>query len=138
MQLESPFESLHSALAQACMKDLPDITYQGRNYTFETKPWPLIDKQRRPMPYEVKIIMFPETWGSTALGYGGIGGQAMTPAYTVIVYHGLNYCVYFGTGGLAYQFNTAELTEEQNNTLQAAMNTRHMPSMQNFARLLNK
>lgn len=29
--------------------------------------------------------MFAETWGSTALGFGGIGGQAMTTAYTVVL-----------------------------------------------------
>ena len=30
------------------------------------------------------ISVFSQTWGSTALGFGGIGGQAITSAYTTI------------------------------------------------------
>ncbi len=30
------------------------------------------------------IIVFEQTWGSTALGFGGIGGQAMTSAMTYV------------------------------------------------------
>jgi hypothetical protein len=47
--------------------------------------------------------MFPQMWGSTALGFGGIGGAAMTSAYTVIVFgcNRTDACVYFN-GGLAY------------------------------------
>ena len=33
--------------------------------------------------YDVKVFM--ETWGSTALGFGGVGGQAFTNAYTTVV-----------------------------------------------------
>lgn len=32
-----------------------------------------------------ELYMFPQTWGSTALGFGGIGGQAITTAYTTVV-----------------------------------------------------
>ena len=31
------------------------------------------------------IQMFSQVWGSTALGFGGFGGQAMTKAYTTII-----------------------------------------------------
>lgn len=34
---------------------------------------------------ELDVYMFPQTWGSTTLGFGGIGGQAFTRAYTVVV-----------------------------------------------------
>lgn len=34
---------------------------------------------------ELDLKMFSQCWGSTALGFGGIGGQAMTSAYTVVV-----------------------------------------------------
>lgn len=34
---------------------------------------------------EFEMTMFLQTWGSTALGFGGIGGQAMTSAYTTVV-----------------------------------------------------
>lgn len=29
--------------------------------------------------------VFPQIWGSTALGFGGIGGRAMTTAYTTVI-----------------------------------------------------
>lgn len=34
---------------------------------------------------ELEVQVFPQVWGSTALGFGGIGGQAMTSAYTTVV-----------------------------------------------------
>lgn len=37
--------------------------------------------------FELEAIMFPQTWASTALGFGGVGGQALTTAYTTIIYH---------------------------------------------------
>jgi hypothetical protein len=47
--------------------------------------------------------MFPQTWGSTALGFGGIGGQAISSAYVCVIESNLvgGYAVYFG-GRLAY------------------------------------
>lgn len=38
--------------------------------------------------HRFKMYVFPQTWGSTALGFdykGGCGGQAMTEAYTTVV-----------------------------------------------------
>lgn len=59
---------------------------------------------RRPTPQTCEVIMFRQVWGSTALGYGGVGGQAMTNADTVIVISDLtgHAAVYFGGGRLAY------------------------------------
>ena len=34
---------------------------------------------------DIAMRMFPQTWGSTALGFGGVGGQALTRAYTTVV-----------------------------------------------------
>ena len=34
---------------------------------------------------DLDMYMFPQTWGSTALGLGGIGGQVVTTAQTVVV-----------------------------------------------------
>ena len=31
------------------------------------------------------VYVFPQTWSSTALGFGGCGGQAITEAYTTVV-----------------------------------------------------
>ena len=52
---------------------------------------------------EPQVYVFPQTWGSTALGFGGIGGQAMTAAYTTVVEDfNSGWCgVFFGTK-LAY------------------------------------
>lgn len=33
----------------------------------------------------IEMRMFPQVWGSTALGFGGIGGQALTSSYTTVV-----------------------------------------------------
>lgn len=47
---------------------------------------------------DLSLRVFPQVWGSTALGFGGIGGQSMTSAYTTVVedaYDGF-YSVFFG------------------------------------------
>ena len=36
-------------------------------------------------PEFVEIYSWPQVWGSTACGFGGIGGRAMTKAQTTIV-----------------------------------------------------
>lgn len=33
---------------------------------------------------DIQIFCFPQLWGSTALGFSGFGGQAMTTAYTTV------------------------------------------------------
>lgn len=33
----------------------------------------------------LEAVTFPQLWGSTALGFGQIGGDAMTNAYTTII-----------------------------------------------------
>jgi hypothetical protein len=114
MQIESPLDALHNAMAQAVITDLPDIRYWQRDWTEYRKlpkekaanlssgEGPGEWKTRRPSNSEVRVTMFHQVWGSTALGYGGIGGAAMTPAYTVIVNFNEVSCVYFANGPLAY------------------------------------
>jgi hypothetical protein len=53
-------------------------------------------------PYGIEVYVFPQTWGSTALGFGGVGGCAMTSAYTTVVICGNQAAVYFGAR-LAYK-----------------------------------
>lgn len=85
MRPENPITSLTRALASATYKDMPqDIHYYEDDF-------------------EVKLFL--QTWGSTALGFGGVGGASMTPAYTVIINYDNYYCVYFA-GRLAYKVNT--------------------------------
>lgn len=58
----------------------------------------------RPLPEGCSVTLFRQAWATTALGYGGIGGQAFTNAYTVIVEcETTGYAaVYFGGPRLAY------------------------------------
>jgi hypothetical protein len=54
--------------------------------------------------YDLTVAaMFVQTWSSTALGFGGIGGQAFTSAYVCVIESNLlgQFAVYFG-GRLAY------------------------------------
>lgn len=45
-----------------------------------------------------EIYIFDQVWGSTALGFGGMGGQAMTRAMTyVIIQNYEDAYVYFGS-----------------------------------------
>ena len=53
--------------------------------TFWTIIEPRLNKQERKRSPEFTLTMFKQTWGSTALGFGGIGGQAMTDAYTTVI-----------------------------------------------------
>ena len=52
---------------------------------------------------EFDVIVFSQIWGSTALGFDGIGGQAMTSAYTTVIQEEIMgvYGVFFGNS-LAY------------------------------------
>jgi hypothetical protein len=63
-----------------------------------------VDKTRKHSFYDLTVYsMFVQTWGSTALGFGGIGGQAITSAYVCVIESNLvgQFAVYFG-GRLAY------------------------------------
>ena len=82
MRIPDPFTQLHEALAAATHRDLPDVEYETRDWIEyrNTGKDVRIKKTRRPMTDEVTVTMFLEMWGSTALGYGGMGGSAMTNA----------------------------------------------------------
>jgi hypothetical protein len=63
-----------------------------------------VEKSRKHTFYDLTVYsMFAQSWGSTALGFGGIGGQAITSAYVCVIESNLvgGYAVYFG-GRLAY------------------------------------
>ena len=66
-----------------------------------------VEKTRKHTFYDLTLYaMFPQTWSSTALGFGGVGGQAITSAYVCVIESNLvgEYAVYFG-GRLAYVIN---------------------------------
>lgn len=73
---------------------------------------------------DIEVQVFPQTWGSTALGFGGIGGQAITRAYTTVVFddNELYYSVFFGNT-LAYTIH------DPNSEFFADVNKRQMKSV---------
>lgn len=126
MQLGSPLDALSNALNHAAWIALPPRRYQTRDWgamadwtraqrleALQEETYPLKDMVCRPAPYECEVhAMFSQTWGSTALGFGGIGGAAMTPAYTVVVRGPDGSMAVYWAGRFAYRV-LADATPEQ-------------------------
>jgi hypothetical protein len=119
----NPIETLAACMAHAAYEAFPEYKYQDRNWakhdqwratlTIEQRktavapPDCFVEKTRKHSFYDLTVYsMFPQTWSSTALGFGGIGGQAFTSAYVCIIESNLvgGYAVYFGSR-LAYVIN---------------------------------
>lgn len=103
----NPINDLHHALAHSHYQGFPEIEYEDRDWEHysKTKEDKRIKKTRLHNPHDITVFaMFTQTWGSTALGFGGIGGQAITTAYTIVLEseYGKGFCVYFG-GRFAYR-----------------------------------
>ena len=143
MRIGLPFDPLHDAIASAIHCDFPGITYEDRDWetwrtlskeeqtdAIQNRTVPMLTKSRRVYSDEIEVTMFPQTWGSTATGYGGVGGSAMTGAYTIIVsYMMTTYCVYFGCGRLAYKLNWADMTPSGRDNFMSDMSARSMASV---------
>ena len=104
--MEYAVQNLSNAIAHAMYEGFPLIEYEDRDWehfgkTGENKR---VTKTRKHSDRDIEVYaMFSQTWSSTALGFGGLGGQAITSAYTIVLrsnYLG-EYCVYFG-GRFAY------------------------------------
>lgn len=98
MRVDNPIPSLASAFYQALIKDLPDVEYRAWTPALKkqgVRPEHAPLKKRRPHDDDVEVYHFPQTWGSTALGLGGVGGSTMTSAYTTVVVSGRSAAVYF-------------------------------------------
>ena len=119
-QATNPIETLHAAMAHAAYVAFSDYTYQDRDWAkhdawrstlkreeYKTAVAPadcFVEKTRKHRDYDMSVYaMFVQTWGSTALGFGGIGGQAITSAYVCVIESNLTgeFAVYFH-GMLAY------------------------------------
>lgn len=98
MRAGSAVESLASALYHALAKDLPDIEYEHVDFVTKQR----VPMVRRPHEDDVKVFHFPQSWGDTSLGFGGVAGQATTTAYTTVVHCHPNAVVYFA-GRFAYR-----------------------------------
>ena len=107
MHLTNGITDLHHAYAHAVYEGFPEYEYEDRDWEHyrKTKEDRRVKKSSKHTEYHISVhSMFPQTWSSTALGFGGIGGQAITAAYTIILEsdQGAGYCVYFG-GRFAYR-----------------------------------
>jgi len=148
MRLGTPFDALHEALAAAAHRDMPDLTYEDRDWdawralskeeqgaAMRTDTIPRVSKTRRLVSDELEVVMFPQTWGSTATGYGGMGGAAVTSTYTIIVsYHHCYYCVYFGCGRLAYMLDHREMSHEGRENFRKDMADQNMADVRGSSR----
>jgi hypothetical protein len=123
MNATFPIETLAGCIAHAAYEAFPEYKYQDRNWAIHDKwratltreemktavapPECFVEKTRKHSFYDLTLYsMFPQTWGSTALGFGGIGGQAITSAYVCVIQSNLvsGYAVYFG-GRFAYMID---------------------------------
>jgi hypothetical protein len=85
---ENPITDLADCVAHAQYVGFSDIEYEKRDWeTYRnTKEDVRIAARRRPTTRDFGVYgMWPQTWGSTALGHGGMGGAAVTTAYTVVL-----------------------------------------------------
>jgi len=90
------------------------------NFSSETHPHLFVEKARGPQYDEIVLeAVFPQIWPSTSLGFGGVGGAAMTEAYTVVFSFGLEYAVYF-SGRFAY------ILKNPNNQFFIDLKNRHL------------
>lgn len=72
------------------LNDLAFAMYDARDKMFDDGRYVYVDT--------LDYSMFTQTWGSTALGFGGMGGASVTRACVVIVHTTQRHraCVYFG------------------------------------------
>ena len=54
---------------------------------------------------DIEIYVFPQNWGNTALGYRGVGGQAMTSSHTIVFYNPNTGNAMFSYGGRFIRLN---------------------------------
>lgn len=120
MKSGHPLLAVHEALSSALSYDMASQPAERVDYRpldgGKDIPWSQLPRQkymRRPQEHEVEVYLFPQTWGSTALGYGGVGGAAVTQAYTVVVTNRSEACVYFGQARLGYRVDFTCVSPEQ-------------------------
>jgi len=106
---DNPITDLADCIAHAQYAGFSDIHYEDRDWAHyrDTGEHRGVAKTRRPTTRDFGVYaMFPQTWGSTALGHGGVGGASVTTAYTVVLecMHTGEFLVYFG-GQYCYTVN---------------------------------
>jgi hypothetical protein len=85
----NPVQTLSDCFGHAQNGGFSLIKYKTKDWKKSNKSGKdiFLDKERYPTTNDIEVFaMFIQTWGSTALGHGGIGGASMTSAYTVVLY----------------------------------------------------
>ena len=87
------------------------------------------DKDKSVRVDDFELHIFEQTWGSTALGFGGIGGQALTTENTFVfvpIYCNQNAFVYFGSQ-FAYEaeVNSVFMEDLKNHNMKPCNQCRH-------------
>ena len=121
---ENPITDLADCIAHAQYVGFSDIEYETRDWeTYRTtKEDVRSPARRRPTTRDFGVYnFFDQTWGSTSLGHGGMGGAAVTTAYTTVLYcyATQEFLVYFG-GSYCYTIkgkNDAFLEDCKNRNL---------------------
>lgn len=97
-------------MSNKLIKIAKDILYIEEDlpfrFDYSEKPYPTLD--------DFELYTFDQVWGSTALGFGGMGGQAITHArtYVLVPVNCSQKCfVYFG-GRFAYAVNYSDKVME--------------------------
>ncbi len=77
-------------------------------------PYRLDYTNERPTIDDFELHTFNQTWGSTALGFGGIGGQAMTQArtYVFVPVSCSQKCLVYFAGRFAYKADYCDNLKE--------------------------
>lgn len=107
--IEPLARAVYTALADSTV--FPDVEYESKTIVEVREHKPGVMKKRRPFETEIKCIHFTQMWGSTALGFGGMGGAAMSEAYTSVIYFGQQVAVFFD-GRHAYTVMDCEALRE--------------------------
>ena len=75
---------------------------------------------------EIEVGVWKQIWSSTALGFGGIGGQCICHAYTFLAWTRYRQsCFVYFAGRFAYKIT------KPNESFWQAYNSREMPSIRN-------
>ena len=78
--------------------------------------------------------VFPQLWSSTALGFGGIGGQAMTTAYTTVFYNSVS----FKAAAVYFDNELAYVIDNPNETFWVDVSHHNMKSVDKAIIMYNK
>ena len=118
MMAGHPLLALSAAWESALRQDLKPIQLQ-------------MARPRRPTEDECEVYLFMQTLGSTALGFGGIGGQAITSAYTTVVLGPCRDAAVYFNGRLAYTVD--RISQE----FMECVRRHEMPSRARLSSILN-